>query len=101
MNLVGHGFEHVLKEFLGCLSVGLVDELGHGELARAVDADEQIKFAFSGLNLGDIDMEEPYGVALERRPLRLVAFHIRQARYALPLQAPVQCGSCQVWDRGL
>ena len=37
VNLVGHGFEHVLQEFPGCLSVGLVDELGHGELARAVD----------------------------------------------------------------
>ena len=37
VDLIGHGFEHVLQEFPGCLSVGLVDELGHGELARAVD----------------------------------------------------------------
>jgi hypothetical protein len=74
---------------------------GHGELAGPVDADEQTEFAFSGLNLGDVDMEEPYGVALELRPLRLVTLHIRQARYAMPLQAPVLCGSCQVRDRGL
>ena len=42
VDLTGHGCEQVLKELPGCLSVGLVDELGHGELARAVDADEQI-----------------------------------------------------------
>ncbi len=42
MDLIGHGFEHVLKELPGCLSVSLVDELGRGELARAVDADEQV-----------------------------------------------------------
>ncbi len=33
--------EHVLKELPGCLPVCLVDELGHGKLACAVDADEQ------------------------------------------------------------
>ena len=42
MDLVGHGFEHMLKEFPGGLPVGLVDELGHGELARPVDTDKQI-----------------------------------------------------------
>ena len=91
----------MLKEFPGSLPVGLVDELGHGELARAVDTDKQIQFAFSGLNLGDVDIEEPYGVALELRPLRPVALHIRQTRDAMPLQAPVQCGSCQVRALGL
>lgn len=38
----GNGFEHMLKQFPGGLPVGLVDELGHGALARPVDADEQI-----------------------------------------------------------
>jgi len=71
-------------------AVCLVDELGHGERARAVDADEQVKLAFGGLNLGDVDMEEPYGVALELRPFRLVTSDIRQARDAMALQAPVQ-----------
>ena len=47
MNLVRHGFKHELTEFPDCLPVGSVDELGHGELARAIDADEQIQFAFS------------------------------------------------------
>lgn len=42
MDLVGHGLEHMLKEFPSALPVGLVDELGHGELACAVDTGEQI-----------------------------------------------------------
>ena len=42
VNLVRHGFQHVLEEFPGCFPVGFIDELGHGELARAVDANEQI-----------------------------------------------------------
>jgi hypothetical protein len=41
MDLIRHGFEHVLQEFPGCLPVCLVDELGHGKLACAVDANEQ------------------------------------------------------------
>lgn len=32
-----HGLRHVLKELPGCSSVGFVDELGHGKLARALD----------------------------------------------------------------
>jgi len=40
--MVGHCFQHVLKELPGRLPVGFVDELGHGELARPVDADEQV-----------------------------------------------------------
>jgi len=42
MDLVGHDLEHMLKEFPSCLPVCLIDELGHGELARAVDAYEQV-----------------------------------------------------------
>lgn len=101
MNLVGHGFEHVLKELPGRLPIGLVDELGHGELARAVDPDEQIQLAFGSLHLCDVDMKEAYGVALELRPLRLVALIIRQARDAMPLQASMQRRSGQVGDGGL
>ena len=42
VDLAGYGFEPVLKEFSDCLPVGLVDELGHSEFARVVDANEQI-----------------------------------------------------------
>lgn len=43
-------------------------------------------------------MAEPCGVALELRPLGLVALHIGQTRYAMSLQAPMQRRSRQVRD---
>ncbi len=103
VDLIGHGFDHVLQE-LPCGASGcLFNELGNGKLARAVDADEKISLSFSGLHLGNVDMEEPNGVALEFLPLGLVhcpeivclqtmrgALYIRQARYVVPLQAPMQ-----------
>jgi hypothetical protein len=68
----------------------LVDQLGDGELAGAVDADEQVELAFGSLNLGDIDVEEVDRVALEALSLRLVALNVRQTGYVMPLQAAVQ-----------
>ncbi|SFT96348.1 hypothetical protein SAMN05216236_11576 [Sedimentitalea nanhaiensis] len=40
VNLVRHGFEHVLEELSSSAPVGLFNELGHSELAGAVDTDE-------------------------------------------------------------
>ena len=90
VDLIWHGLEHVLQELPSRLPVCLLDQLGHGELARAVNADEQEELSFGSLNLGDVDMEEAYGVALELRPLRLVTLDIRQARDAVTLKAPMQ-----------
>ena len=42
VDLVRRGFEHVLKELPSRAPVGLFNELGHSELAGAVDTDEQI-----------------------------------------------------------
>ena len=89
VDLVGHGLEHVLQELPGGASVGLLDELGYRELARAVDADEQVKLALGGLNLSDVDVEEADRVALELLPLWLVALDVRQTRDAMPFQAAV------------
>jgi hypothetical protein len=61
VNLTGHGLEHVLQELPGCFPVCLLDELAHGKLAPAVNADEQVQLSFSGLNLGEVDMEEADG----------------------------------------
>ncbi|MEO1912055.1 MAG: hypothetical protein ABGX10_16705 [Paracoccus sp. (in: a-proteobacteria)] len=33
-----------------------LNQLGHGELARSVNANEDVKLAFSGLHLCDVDM---------------------------------------------
>lgn len=63
MDLIWHGFEHVLQEFPGCLPVSFLDELGHGKLARAVDANEQEELSFSSLHFGDVYVEEADRVA--------------------------------------
>jgi len=78
VDLIGHRLEHVLQELPSRLPVRLVDELGQGKLACAVDVDEQKQLALSGLHLGDVDVKEADGVALELLQLRLVALQIRQ-----------------------
>lgn len=90
VDTVRHGFQQVLKELPRCAPVSLVDQLGDRELARSVYADEQVKLAFGGLHLGNIDVEETNRVALEALPLRFVAFDVRQAGDAVPLQATMQ-----------
>ena len=90
VDLIGHGFEHVLKELPGRLSVGRRNELGDGELGSAVDSHKEKELALGSLHLGNVDVEEADGVALELLALRLIAFDIRQARDIVPLQAPVQ-----------
>lgn len=60
---IGHGFEHLLQELPSGLSVCLLDELGYGKLACAINAYEQKELAFSCLNLGDVDMNEADRVA--------------------------------------
>ena len=85
VDLIRNGLEHVLQELPGRLPVRLVDELGHGKLACAVDANEQKQFALSSLHFGNIDMEEADGVAFELLPLRLVASHVRQSRDTVAL----------------
>ena len=52
----------------------LLNKLGHGKRARAVDADEQVKLAFNSLHLGDVDVKEADKVALELRSLRLAVY---------------------------
>jgi len=66
--------------------------------ANLVDTDEQVELSLSGLHLGNIDVEEADRVALELRPLWLVTLHMRQARDAVALKAPVQRRACQVRD---
>jgi hypothetical protein len=40
MDLIGHDFEHVLQELPSSAPVSFFDELGHSELAGAVNADK-------------------------------------------------------------
>jgi len=101
VDLVGHGLEHVLEELLGRLPVSRCNELGDRELGCPVDAHEEVELSLDGLHLGNVDVEEPDGVALELLALGLVAFDIRLARDAVTLQAAMQRRPCQMRDRGL
>ena len=67
VDLIGHCFEHSLQELPCCLPVCLIDDLGHGKLACAVNADEQIKLSLGGLNFRDVDVKEADGVAFDRQ----------------------------------
>ena len=80
VDLIGHGFENVLQELPGHLSVSRCTKLSDGKLGRSVNAHKKIELAFSRLHLGNVDVEEPDGVALELLALGLVTFDIRQPR---------------------
>jgi len=90
VDAVGHGCQQVFQELPRGSPVSLVDQLSDGELAGAVNADEQVKLAFRGLYFCDIDVEEADRVAFEALPLRLIALDVWQAGDAVPLQAAVQ-----------
>lgn len=90
VDAVGNSLQKVFEELLRCPPVSLVDQLGDRELARAVDADEQIQFALGSLHLSDIDMEEADWITLEALPLRFVAFDVRHAGDPVSLEASVQ-----------
>ena len=91
VDVIGHGFEQVLQELPGRLSVGCRNELGDGELGSAVDSHKEKELALGSLHLGNVDVDrasgsppvrEPLaradGVALELLPLGFVAFDIWQ-----------------------
>lgn len=65
MNPVGHDTQKMFEKLPGCSSVGLVRELHHRKLACPVYDDEKMLLAFSGLDLGDVEVEEPDRVAFE------------------------------------
>ena len=90
VDAIRHGFQQVFEELPCCPAISLVDQLRDGELAGTVGADEQVELAFRGLHLSDIDVEEADRVALEALPLLFVAFDVRQAGDAVPLEATMQ-----------
>ena len=53
-------------------------ELDHRKLACPVYGDKKMLLAFSGLDLGDVEVEEPDRVAFEALTLRFVPFNVRQ-----------------------
>ena len=76
----------------------LLVQLDEGELRRPVDPDQEVKPAFAGMDLGDVDVEAVDRIALELATRRFVALDIRQMRDAVALQAAVQGRARQMWD---
>ena len=105
MDLTGYGFEHVLQKLCGGASGSRFNELSNNEPGGPVDADEAVWLSFTGLNLGDVDVEESdraaLELALELLALRPVPLDIRQARDAMLPHTPVQRRAGQMWNRWL
>jgi hypothetical protein len=97
-DLIGHSLKHVLHKLPSSVPVSSFNELGHSEIAGSAGSHEEIELAFSGSHLGDVEMEEPDGVAFELLASWFALFNIQQARNAVPLQAPVQRRPCRVRD---
>ena len=57
MDVIGDGIEQVFAEFPGRLSVRLLDQLSHGELAGSVNGHKEIEFALYRPQLGNVDIE--------------------------------------------
>lgn len=79
MKQVGHNTQKMFEKLPGCSSVGLVRKLHHRKLACPVYSDEKILLAFSGLDYGDVEVEEPDRLAFEEQTLRFVSFTVRLA----------------------
>jgi hypothetical protein len=98
VNLVGHGLEHALQKLPGGAPVRLFNELGYGELTRAIpsrafsmpcqatETDKEIELSLRRLDFSNINVEEANGVALELLAFRFVPLDFGQARDTMPLQ---------------
>jgi hypothetical protein len=78
MQSIGSGGDQISQELGGRLA-GLLDWLGEGELAGPVDGHEQAWFAFGGLHLRNVDVEEPDRIAFEPLSFRFVTGDVGQA----------------------
>lgn len=90
MDFVGNGLDRGFEEVRGGPAIGSFVQFGIGELRGAVDRHEQVKLAFFGANLGDVEMEVADRIGLKLLPLGLFAFCLRQAADAVALKAAVQ-----------
>ena len=87
---IGHGFEHVLQELSGSLSVSRCNELSGGKLGRSIDAHKEIEPALCSLHFGNVDMKKANGAALELLALWFVSLDIQQPRNPMPRQTAMQ-----------
>lgn len=65
-------------------------QLDEGELRGSVDGHEQMKLAFGGPNLGNIDVEEADRIGLELCLRRFVALDVGKTADPVSLQAAME-----------
>lgn len=92
VDAVWQGGDEGFDEGGGCDAGGALDQLDGGELAGAVDGDEQVELALGGLRLGDVDVEVADGIGLEGLPGWLAALDFWQSGDAVALHAAMQRG---------
>ena len=97
---IGHGFQQMLEELPGRLCVSRCNELSDDKFGRSVNAYKEIELTFSRLHLGNVDMEEADGVALELLALGLVAFDIRKAGDAVRCRHRSSADRFRCWIDG-
>jgi len=90
VDFVGNGFDKGSEEVCRNAPRRLLVQLGEGKLRSPVDGHEEIKLAFLGTDLGDVDVEIADRIVLELLLGRLVPFYFRQAADAVALQAAMQ-----------
>lgn len=101
VDAIGNGRNQRFQKRGSSAHVCAFDQFNKGELRGTVDSHEQIEFAFSGANLGQVDMEVADRVALELLPVGLAAFHFRKTADAMPFQATMQRRTGQPGNGGL
>lgn len=101
MNPIRDNAQEIFEEFPGRLPVGFPDQLYDSEFACLVDGNEEVQLALSGLDLCDIEMEEPDRLAFETLSLGLVSLDVRQPGYPVTLKAAMQGRTCQMGNAGL
>src|ERR1700722_5835399 len=90
MDLVGYRLDEGAQE-VGCGARDCFDvQRSEGELAGAVDGDEEVELAFGGLHFGDVDMEEADGIGFESLPDRLVSLDLGESTDAMALKTAMQ-----------
>ena len=98
-----HRFRQVFRKLLGGFPVCLFHQLSHGELAGlvplvtvpvAMNGHKNRELAFTGPDLGNIDVEITYGIAFDALPVRVVHCPAPQAcmyERGHPCPADVKC----------
>ena len=101
VDLVGHGGGEVPEKVARDTPRRLLVQFDKGELARAIDGDEEVELALLGPDLGNVDVEGAQRVGLEPLARGLVALDLGPATKAVPLKTAVQRRAREARDRGL